>query len=162
MTVLYPWINYHDWIIWSVPSQPKYLALNVKLCVSGCPWGCTFLRRVIVCVSKVERPSRCLWHLTSVLKFRGGKIFLSRSTAVEWCSILASRIAFKRMHPSMVLEPSLLTTGLPALGRYPPQTPPTQAYFHLTGVLLVTLSTRHFVQISISWSFSRFLSPTAV
>ena len=72
-----------------------------------------------------------VWHLTSVLISRGGKILSSRSMAVEWCSIFASLIAFKRMHPSMVLELSLLTTGLPALGRLPPQTPPTHAYFRV-------------------------------
>lgn len=63
------------------------------------------------------------------------------------------------MHPSMVLELSLLTTGLLALGRLPPRTLPTLAYIHLTGDLLVMLSSRHFAQISISWSFSRLLSP---
>ena len=62
----------------------------------------------------------------------------------------------------MVLQLSLLTTVLPALGRLSPQTPPAHAYFHLTGALLVTLSTRHIFQISISWSFSRFLPLTAV
>ena len=91
-----------------------------------------------------------LWNLTSVLISRGEKILSWRSMAVEWCSIFANPIAFKRMHPSMVLELSLLTTGLPALGRLSPQTPPTHAYFHLTFVLLVALSTRHFDQISIS------------
>ena len=70
-------------------------------------------------------------------------------------------ITFKRVHPSMILELSLLTTGLPALRRLPPRTPPTHTYFHLTGVLLVAVLTRHFAQISVSWSFSRFLSPPA-
>ena len=58
------------------------------------------------------------WHL-----------FKGCSTAVEWCLIFASPIAFKRMHPSMVLDLSLLTTGLPALGRLPPADAPNSRLF---------------------------------
>ena len=54
------------------------------------------------------------------MSFHFWHLFKGCSTAVEWCSIFASPIAFKRMHPSMVLELSLLTTGSPALGRLPP------------------------------------------
>ena len=43
--------------------------------------------------------------------------------------MFASPIAFKRMHPSMVLELSLLTTGLPALGRPPPADAANSRFF---------------------------------
>ena len=65
------------------------------------------------------------------------------------------------MYPFTVLEPYLPTTGSPALGQLPTQTTPTHTYSHLIGVLMVTPSIRHFVQISISWSFFLSLSPPA-
>ena len=79
-------------------------------------------------------------------------------TLIRLLHSLGINVSWRKV-ASMVLELSLLTTGLLALGRLPPRTPPTHAYFHLTGVLLVTLLTRHYAEISISWSFSRFLSP---
>ena len=160
---VYPWKNYHDWIIWSMPSQQKYLALNVNCnqarslnfacqVVHG---GRTFLLRVIDCVNKLKHLShRC--RLTSDIC----------STAVQRPSNDA-RFSPVLLHSNECILPwfwSCLSWRLVCrlLGGFPRQTPPTHAYFHLTGVLLVTLSTRHFVQISVFWSFSRFLSPSAV
>ena len=118
--------------------QLQSLARSLNFACQVVHGGRTFVRRVINCVNKLKHLShRC--RLTSDIC---SKAVQRPSNDARFLPVL--------LHSNECILPwfwTCLSKRLVCrlLGGFPLQTPPTHAYFHLTSVLLVTLSTRHFV-----------------